>query len=207
MILLLLSALRGTGLQDVALVRAALKGRRAAVRILVHRLMPVIRAQVGFTLRRRYRRNPSAGDIDDLTQEMWLALFEGGGRKLLAFDPERGASFEGYVGMVAERELADRLRKEGAKKRGGDQHRADPELLERLPGAGSERALIAADQARRLGAHIDSVLPERGQLVFRYLYVDGRAPQEAARAMGVNTQVVYNWQHKIRQVARAFLAS
>jgi DNA-directed RNA polymerase specialized sigma24 family protein len=43
--------------------------------------------------------------------------------------------------------------------------------------------------------------------VFIYLFIDGRPPEEVARILSVNTQVVHNWQHKIRIAARSFLSS
>jgi len=192
---------------DLKLVRDALAGEQAAVRALVRRLLPVIRAVVGHRLRRRGGR--AAGDLDDYTQDIWLALLADGGRRLLAFDPARGASFEGYVGVVAEREFADRLRREGAKKRGGDHAQVDSETLDRVAGQGGdpEAVTVARRQAEALRAHLDSTLPERGRLVFRYLYVDGRGVAEVAATLGVKTQVVYNWQHRIRKEARTLLAA
>jgi transposase len=37
------------------------------------------------------------------------------------------------------------------------------------------------------------------------LYADGLDVDAAATALGVQKQVVYNWQFKIRQLTRAFL--
>ncbi len=192
---------------DLALVTRALGRDRASVRVLVRRLLPVIRAVVGHGLRRRGGRVQS--DLEDYTQDIWLALLADDGRRLRAYDPARGASFEGYVGVVAERELADRLRRETAKRRGGDHTAVDSEALGRVPGdvADPEAATSARRQAEALRAHIDRALPERGRLVFRYLYVDGRGVAEVAAALGVKTQVVYNWQHRIRNEARTVLAS
>ena len=188
---------------DLKLVRDALARRPEAVRELVDRLLPVIRSVVGWRLRDRRHQ----ADVDDYAQEVWIALLARGGRKLLAYDPARGATFEGYVGLVTDRELADRLRQERAQKRGGDQHRQDPEALERVAAnvPDPERQVAARDQATRLRAHLDATLPERGRLVFRFLYLDGRSVAETAAALGVNTQVVYNWQHRIRKEARSVL--
>lgn len=171
---------------------------------LVRRLLPVVRAQVGYTLRRHWRRSVASDTRDEYAQEVWLALLEDGGRRLLAFEPGRGASFEGYVGVITERTVVSLLRKQLAQKRGGDQKAVNPEIMGQIPdhGVSPEAAVAARHEAVALFAHLDAHLPERGRLVLRALYVDGQAPADAAKALGVNTQVVYNWQHKIRQLAR-----
>ncbi|MFN3199412.1 MAG: RNA polymerase sigma factor [Bradymonadia bacterium] len=191
---------------DAALVRDALSGNTLAMRRLVRRLLPVVRAQVGYTLRRHWRR-PVASDVrDEYAQEVWLALLEESGKRLMAFEPDRGASFEGYVGVVTERTVVSILRKRLAQKRGGDQKAVNPEVMGQIADeqVDPERQVAARSEAKALFAHLDAQLPERGRLVLRALYVDGCSPADAAKALGVNTQVVYNWQHKIRGLARDF---
>lgn len=190
---------------DLRLVHRALRGHGGAVRQLVERLMPVIRAQIGYTLARQPGRR-TQGDRDDYAQEVWVALWADDGRRLKAYDRTRGASFEGYVGLIAERELLGLLRKESAQKRGGDLRQVNPELLGNAVdgGASPERAAMARDEAQALLSHLKTRLPERGMLVFRCLYTDGRGVAETAEMLGVSAQVVYNWQHKIRKAARAF---
>ena len=68
-----------------------------------------------------------------------------------------------------------------------------------------EAQAIAQDLALRLGAHLKASLPARGQLVYRYVWEDGRSPTEIATLMNVERQVVYNWQHRVRDLVRAFL--
>lgn len=197
-----------TGLtDDVRLLRRALEGDRESHRTLVARLMPVVQARV---LRRVGRRR---GSTEDLVQEVWKALFENRGRKLLAFAPERGATLEGFVGRIAEREVLSIIRSQMARKRGG--HLNPVVALEEGSGpavgvadssASPEAVAAAADLAARLGEHLAATLPERGLLILRYVFSDGLNPIEAARLLGVKVQVVYNWKHKIRAVAEAFLA-
>lgn len=138
---------------------------------------------------------------------MWLSLIAEGGRKLRAFDPERG-TLEDFVGRTAEREVIDRWRRTMAEKRGGKAQAADPEAIERVEGGSDpEQKAIGQDLSERLHAHLRENLSEKGMLVFRYVFTDGRPPAEAARLMQVNVQVVYNWQHKIRGLVRTFLDS
>ena len=73
-------------------------------------------------------------------------------------------------------------------------HDPDPEAL-----------ALGHDLAAGLDAHLNATLPERGRLVLRAIYEDGLEPQAVADLLGVNLQVIYNWQHKIRLTCRAFL--
>ena len=193
---------------DSAFVRRALSGDRWARTKLIRRLMPVVLARV----RRISSRSGSTNSTDDLVQEVWLKLFAADGKKLLAFAPERGSTLEGFVGLIAEREAIRCLRTTGAKRRGGhlrmestdDRYGHSSPLPD--PAASPEAVTETSDLVTRLGDHLQENLPERGRLVWRFVFTDGLEPMEAARVMGVKVQVVYNWQHKIRGLAREFLA-
>lgn len=172
--------------------------------------MPVVQARVF----RQVRRGASSNSPEDLVQEVWKSLFENGGRKLLAYLPERGATLEGFVGRIAEREVQTILRGQNARKRGGHlkpirlfEEGSGPGVPVRDPGASPEAMTVASDLAAQLGEHLAATLPERGLLVFRYVFTDGLEPGQAARLLGVKVQVIYNWQHKIRSIAQAFLSN
>ncbi len=192
-----------------ALVRRMMHGDREAAELLLRRVAPVIRARC----RRVVARAGGAVDADDLVQEVWLVLLDEDARALLDYAPERGVTFEGYVGMVSERAAWKVLRKGQARKRGG--HLRLVALDEVNGGSGvsggfAESADPAAltearDMADRLGSYLGTHLPPRGQLVFRYLFTDGCTVQQTATALGVSSQVVYNWSHRIRAVAREFM--
>jgi len=206
----LLHAVAGAGGDhaDHALIRKALGGRKGALRILVRRLLPVIRARARDYLN---RRGGSLGphEVDDLMQDVWLALVADDGRLLRAYDASRGKTLEGYVGLIARREFWKRAQQQQAEKRGGGQADValeDPAVVE---GRATDPELRActAELVEHLEVHLLSVLPERGQLVMRCLYTDGMEPKETSTALGVSVQVVYNWQHRIRKAVREFLAA
>ena len=191
--------------EDLHLLQEALGGDRAAAETLVRRLMPVVRGRVLRALS-RVRRRGGGPDVDDLVQEVWIALFADSGKKLLAFDAERAVSLEGYVGMLTERELVTSWRKRAAKKRGGHLVSVPMDEATPAPGPDPEAMITSRDLAARLGVHLSEALPDRGQLVLQYAFQDGRPAPEVAQILGVQVQVVYNWQHKIRSLAKRFLA-
>lgn len=190
---------------DETLICKVLDGHRGMGRILARRLVPVLRARVGNYLRRRGGRI-GASDVDDMTQEIWLRLLQDEGKLLRAFDAERGMTLEGYVGMVCRRELWLTARASSRQKRGG--HLALVELDDARDAVNQspspEAVAVGQDLLDGLVSRLESELPERGRLVLKASYVDQMGPAEIARMMGVNTQVVYNWLHKIRGLARRF---
>lgn len=189
---------------DVTLIEQTLAGDPEAKQALVKRLLPIIEGRV-------VRRVGRGSDVQDLVQEVWLALFEQGGRKLRAYRPDRGATLEQFVGLITEREVVEMFRRRSAQKRGGhlqavstnEPRGANLELVTSHPGP--EEQVVSKNLAARLWARLEKQLAPRGKLVFRLLYTDGLEPGEVARALGVNLQVVYNWQHKIRGLSRVIL--
>lgn len=192
-----------------ALVRRAARGQPQAVRLLVRLLLPVIHARVRRFLACRAGRRLGALDADDLAQEIWCKLLEGDARLLLAWDPERSRTPQGYVGLLSQRELFNRLQLENAQKRGGGERPVplDDAAPQAAPDPDPEEGAASRELLADMSVHLAAVLPEKGLAVLRALYEEGHDPPEAAAALGVSLQVVYNWQHRIRAEARAFLAA
>jgi RNA polymerase sigma factor (sigma-70 family) len=188
---------------DAFLVFRALSRDAESVSTLVGRLLPVIHARVRRALARRGLAIELA---PDLVQEVWLALLASNGHALRQFDPARGASLEGYVGMISEREIGNRLQMQRAKKRAGHVVSVEgTDMVDTSTRNNPESVVATAELATRLGQHLKTVLPPRGQLVFRFAFTDGLAPERIAVILGVELQVIYNWQHRIREAARQFL--
>jgi RNA polymerase sigma-70 factor (ECF subfamily) len=191
---------------DLALLAQVVRGQPAAVRVVARRLLPVIQARV----RRALRRLTPAhlGDADDVVQKIWLVLLKDGGRQLLAYDPTRGVSLEAYVGMISEREVRNHIQHEAASSRRPPAGHASLDEAGEVAASrpDPEAEVVSADLAARLDAHLALALGPKGVAILRLVYGDGCAPEQAARSLGCNLQVVYNWQHRIRTLARAFIA-
>ncbi len=200
---LLLAALAS----GAVLLDAALSGDRKAIDGLVSRLMPVVRAICRRVLERRAGRRLGPYDGDDLVQEVWLILMRDDAQRLRQYDAARGSSLESYVAMVARSEAAKVLRREQAAKRGGG---AEIGALDDARGVAGgydpEAVALGRSLQADLQSHLAEQLAPKGRLILRLLYADGLSPAEAAQTIGCTTQVVYNWQHKIRTLIRARLA-
>lgn len=195
------------GSEPSRLVEAARRGDVTAAKALAERLSPVIHARTRRVLLRAGRASAGRIDATDLASEVWLALIDKDWKKLRAWDPSLGASFEGYVGLLAEREALNRMESERAQKRGGRERHVDGDAADEVaaPAGSPEDQTIARDLAAALERHLVESLSERGRVILRFLYADAMAPDDVARTLGVEKQVVYNWQHKIREIARTFL--
>lgn len=183
---------------DLVLLRQALGRDRRALRRLGDRIDPLIDARI----RRRLPNGRSVDihDLEDIGQWVWVRLFEREGHRLKGFDPARG-SLESFVSKVADNLIIDRLRVQGeAQMDVAVLH--DDEIED--PAPNPEERTSVREEARLLRAHLDSILPLKGRLVLRLLYDDHRPEDETAEIMGVSKQVVANWKHKIKTLARAF---
>lgn len=186
-----------------ATLQQALSGSRASMNQLVRCLMPVIRSTVRYALRRRGKERIGGQDGDDLVQEVWTHLFANDAKVLRDFDPSRG-NLEAYVTVVARSKTRGVRMTAESQRRGGDQYQANVDDMFDLEGGDDPEAqAMSHELMRRLKKALNDDLPERGRLVFAYIYVDGKKPADAAKLMRVNTQVIYNWQHKIRTIIRA----
>jgi len=186
-----------------SLIASALGGDRNAMRRLVEWLMPVIRSTVRYSLRRRGRERIGGQDGDDLVQEVWTHLFAEDAAVLRKFDPGRG-NLEAYVTVVARSKTRGIRMTAESQRRGGDARMGNIDDMHGVAGgADPEAHAMSHELARRLKERLVDALPERGKLVFAYIYVDGKKPDEAAKLMKVSTQVIYNWQHKIRTLIRS----
>ena len=193
---------RRDALDDRALIRAALGGDADAGRALVDRAAPAIRARV----LRHVRGRLGGLDVDDLTHEVWCRLLQNGGKRLLAYDPARGKTLGGYLSMVAGQLISNVVEQQRAVKRsapGGETALDDARQVSE-PAPSPEETAAAREDLRALFEHLEGALPPKGVRVLYLLYSQGLGVDAAAERMGVKRQVVYNWQHKIRGLARAY---
>lgn len=144
-------------------------------------------------------------EVEDLVHEVWIELFADDARRLRAYDPRRGGSLTSWVRLVADRELATVLRRKSAHKRGAAVVRIPVTDDLPAPSPDAEAWLIATDLGTRLTAHIHRSLSTAGRRVFYSTLAADRSCSEMAVELGVSVQVVYNWQHRIRRIARTFV--
>ena len=185
------------------LVRAVLDGDRAATQALVDALLPVVQARVAGALRRRRssaRQRDVRQEIDDMTQEVFAALFEARGRVLRAWAPSKGLSLANFVGLVAEREVASILR--SGRRTPWREDPTEADALEALDQPANDSQ--AADE--RLGSRevlvklldrLRECSSPMGLQLFHLLFVEERSIEEVCASCGKTPEAVYAWKSRL----------
>jgi RNA polymerase sigma-70 factor (ECF subfamily) len=186
------------------LISRALAGDEPALARLVDRLTPVIQARVVRTLLLAppaERRGGLRQQLEDLCQEVFLALFADGGRVLRSWEPERGLSLDNFVGLVARRRALSFLRSG----RGGartEDPAPDGELERAAPESGPEADALGREQLRLLLRRLEEELSPLGWHLFRLLLVEERPVEEVERATRMSRDALYAWRSRLRRHAR-----
>jgi RNA polymerase sigma-70 factor (ECF subfamily) len=177
----------------------AASGDARAVRALVDRTSRVVEARVARALTRRAEGRDIHGELLDVVQDVYVALFEDDAKVLRAWDPERGASLANFIGLIAERTAATMLRTKKT-----DPYRDSPEdweqLEARLDSASFEGGVVSRDFGARLLELLRAELSPRGMELFLRLFVEGEDPASVAAALEMNRDAVYAWKSRLQKI-------
>lgn len=176
-------------------------GDESALEALVERLTPVIARRVIRSLIRSGRPATGCRDlIRDLTQDVFLDIFEQDARVLRGWNPHRGLSLENFVGLVAERRTLRRLSRTPYDFQTSD---SGWEVSSR-PGseADPERETLArADWASLLDRVQERASP-LGWRLFRLLFVEERSVREIEAETQLRRDAIYAWRSRLRRLVR-----
>lgn len=136
---------------------------------------------------------------EDLSQEVFVALFKDGGRALRAWAPGRGLSLCGYVGLLSEHLATSMLR--SGRKSGWREESTEASIIEHVAGCGESSArLDARDALQRLFDRLPRALSPRGLQLFRLLFVEERSIDELSIAMQMTSGALYTWRARLVRV-------
>ena len=202
---------------ETARVSAALNGDATAMKCLVERLMPWVRVHVKLALLRW--RPLVAGRslehaVDDLTQDVFVALLARGAHGLRNWCPARGLSLRSYVALVAKRQVGMTFR--SRRRNPFTEIATDSEQLQaahvrcvsNVANMVDREAVRIEhrDQLRGLLALLHGRLSERGFAIFERLYFDECTIDEAALLTGLSPGALYAWRSRIARHARQLAA-
>jgi len=182
----------------------ALAGDPLALNRLIAALTPVVQARVARAL--LARRALRAGgrnmrqDVEDLTQEIWIALFANGARVLRSWQVERGLSLENFVGLVSERHVASFLRS-GRRNPRREELATGEEIEVTTDAPGPEEITAGREHLRLLLERLMAALSPLGRQVFEILFVRELSLPEAIAASGLSADALYAWRSRIRKLA------
>jgi DNA-directed RNA polymerase specialized sigma24 family protein len=185
-------------------VAAALSGDRAAVRLLLRELTPVVRVRVARALYRyrgAARRREVRQEADDLVQEVLVELFRQEARVLRSWDPARGLSLLGFVRLVTDRTAGAIL--SGARSPWRDDP-MDPQDFSGYSAAEStvETRVMSAQLAARV---YDALVVELTPLAFRVfelLFVEEADVPTTCATLNMTADAVYAWRARLGKTIR-----
>jgi RNA polymerase sigma-70 factor (ECF subfamily) len=192
------------------LVRRALARDPSAQRELVARLTPVIQARVARTLL-TYRFRLAGGrdvreEVKDLSQDVFLALFDRDGRVLRDWQPERGLSLENFVGLVAKRQVLSFLRSGRRNPRKEEPLLASDEIEMVFLGSNAEEIVASREQLNLLLDRLREELSPLGWRMFDLLFIQDLSQAEVQAATDLSADAVYAWRSRLRFRAQQLLA-
>lgn len=172
------------------LLAAYLAGEAGGADRLVATFGGVVRDAISRFLGMRLRSRLDLAE--DLTHEVFLALFADDGRKLRTYAGRHGCSFAGWLKVVAVRLTIDRLRREARSVALDDD---TPRMLElrrtlRSDEPGPEETMQGVEAAERVGQALAELGPKDRLLAELHL-VRGRSLDDVARILGVTMNAAY----------------
>ncbi|MEM7356284.1 MAG: sigma-70 family RNA polymerase sigma factor [Acidobacteriota bacterium] len=185
----------------VADVERALAGEPKALAQLIDRLTPVIHARVAGLVLSSSAASGSRlrQEVEDLVQEVFVALFADQARVLRSWNPARGMSLRSFVGMVAKRRAVSILR--SGKKNPRHEEPTLPEELDRVAIDTAGRRLESRDLLREILWRLKSELSPLGWKLFHWLFVEQRSVGEIGRDAQMSADAIYAWRSRLRRLA------
>lgn len=185
----------------IELIRRAVdEEESAALRELYEIITPSIRLSIADTLRRRVKtvaRSRARHEIEDLTQDVLLALLDKRGRRLRLWDPERGLPLNRYVELVSRHLVESFLRKR--ERRVWENDQIDGEGFSQLADKGESPEHIV-ERKELLGAVlalVEAELTRQGREIFRLLVLDGLSVHDVCAQTGLTQNAVHVWRSRL----------
>lgn len=182
-------------------------GDERALREFVGAISPVVQARVARALLRR--RSLGRGEdprqrLADIAQDVYVELFRDGARLLRSWDPARGLSLRGFVGLVAEQRVAATLRNRRTNPWTDALGDGEVDVGTDLPTptAGPEEQLLSRDTVERLLDLVRAELSPMGLDMFQCLIVDDEPIASVCASRGMSTAAVQAWSSRLKRLVR-----
>lgn len=189
-------------------VDRALAGDSGAMNVLVRGIAPTIQSRIAYALLRRHGAAKGRNvrqELEDLVQETFAELYAHDGRALRAWDPARGHSFLGFVGFLAERQVAQTMRR--SKRNPWTEDPTMDETLIPLSGVteSPENEVAGRQILERLGDQLRAQLSPLGWNYFHQIYVDGREIEAVSKDSGASIDAIYAWRSRLGRLLKKLL--
>lgn len=173
------------------------------MRALVLAVGPIVHGRVAKALLRR--RGPDRRDIDqeieDLVQEVFLALFDDGAKILRAWHPGRGP-LGGFVALIADHQVSSIFRS-GRRRPWSDELEllADPDAADDdtpVP----EAWVASRQELATILEGVRAAVTPKGWDMFIRLYVENQPVEVVSKELSLGQDAIYAWRARLAKVAR-----
>ena len=192
------------------LVARAIARDPEAVRALVNSVGPVVHGRVAKALMRRRgargQRRDVGQEVEDLAQEVFLALFDDDARALRAWDPQRGP-LGGFVALLADHQVFSIFRS-GKRRPWSDDIDVVAEPDAPASDRNSPETRAASKQA--LDALLDRLRAElspKGFDLFMRLYVEEQSVEAVCAELGMTADAIYAWRSRLARVVKTMAST
>jgi RNA polymerase sigma-70 factor (ECF subfamily) len=192
--------------EESELVRRALAGDRGALRPLVDVLVPVVQARVARAMVRSAVAHKQGRDLRqdmaDFMQEVFVALFADRAKALRSWDPTRGCSLRNFVGLLADHQMASRLR--SSKRNPWTEEPTACNDLDRAVGSvePTDARIHSRELLTQLLDRLRAELTPRNLNCFHLLMVEERTIVDVCEATGMTTDAVYAFRSRLGKLVR-----
>jgi RNA polymerase sigma factor (sigma-70 family) len=188
--------------------RAVVEREEGSIRSVVQALTPIVHTRVGCVLLRRaassHGRNQRQ-EVEDMVQEVFEMLLADDGRRLLAWDPERGSAAT-FFGLIAERCVLNILA--NRKKSPWTEDPEEEDTLDRRRGAagGVEERIMSRELLRELGRRLLDGLNERDRRLFELVFLEQADDEVVREELGLGRDALYQARHRLAKRVRKLAA-
>ncbi|MEQ9499427.1 MAG: sigma-70 family RNA polymerase sigma factor [Deltaproteobacteria bacterium] len=187
---------------DARRVARVLAGDARETDALVDQLMGPIQRRVAWVLSKG-KRSAGRNDVLDYTQDVLVKLFEDDHRILRSWSPDKGASLEAFVQLVAQRLVLSSLRS-GRKSGWAEDPTLNEDLERQVSATDVEQQTWSKDTLHTILDRMEEELTPRSWALFRALFVEEQEPAEVAKKHDMSLNALYSWRSRFRTQARAW---
>ncbi len=189
------------------LLQGCIRGDAEARRRLVTEYTGIVSYGVSVIFQ-QFGRPSRKEEIEDICQDVFLALFDQDARKLRQYQGRNGCSLASWLRVVANRLTIDRLRREGRTISLDDPNNIESwRVREAQPDArpGPEPQVEKAQLAARVRELI-AQLPPKDQIFVQLFYFQGLPIEEVANTIGITTNAAYVRKMRLHEKLRRLIA-
>jgi RNA polymerase sigma-70 factor (ECF subfamily) len=144
-------------------------------------------------------------EVEDMVQEVYEFLLANDGRRMLAWDPDKGSA-KTFFGLLAERCVLNIL--SSRRKSPWTEDPVEEQHLDRREdkSAGLEQTVGSREMLRALGERLLEALNDRDRRLFEALYIQQKDDEEVRELMGIGRDALYQARSRLLQRVRKLAA-